>query len=44
MEEAYWELRVTAWVTDLYLERDEVERYMAMMAADAGLPYFTSGK
>lgn len=44
MEEAYWELRVTAWVTELYLERDEVERNMAMMAADAGLPYFTSGE
>ena len=44
MEEAYWELRVGAWVTDLYLERDEVERNMAMMAADAGLPYFTSSE
>ena len=36
----YWELRVLAWVTDVYLERDKVERNMKAMAVDAGLPYY----
>ena len=36
----YWELRVLAWVTDVYLERDKVERNMKTMAVDAGLPYY----
>jgi len=38
--QGWWEVRVVAWATDVYFERDDVERNMATMAADAGLPYF----
>lgn len=44
MEREYWEVRVLAWVTDVFLERDVVERNMVAMAADAGLPYFSSSQ
>lgn len=36
----YWEIHVLTWMTDVFVERDEVERTMAAMAADASLPYY----